>query len=146
MREDATNRDLKFTRNRVRQLVLPLLEREFNPAIAEGLAELADIARVEEDFWEKEAAGWMGTGIHWVRPQPRMPELVQLAPAGGNPTPHRADRAQERRNALLDLAWLVSEHPAVQRRIVRVIAVQGGFALDAQHVDEILLLASEREG
>jgi len=144
-REDATNRDLKFTRNRVRQLVLPLLEREFNPAIAEGLAELADIARVEEDFWENEAAGWMGTGIHWVRPQPRMPELVQLAPAGGNPTPHRADRAQECSNALLDLAWLVSEHPAVQRRIVRAIAAQGGFALDAQHVEEILRLASKRE-
>jgi tRNA(Ile)-lysidine synthase len=141
-REDATNRDLKFTRNRVRQLVLPLLEREFNPGIVEGLAELADIARVEEDFWENEAAGWMGTGIHWVEPQPRMPQLVQLAPAGGNPMPHQADRAQERRNALLDLAWLVSEHLAVQRRIVRAIADQAGFALDAQHVEEILRLAS----
>jgi tRNA(Ile)-lysidine synthase len=46
-------------------------------------------------------------------------------------------------NALLDRAWLVSEHLAVQRRIVRAIAVQAGIALDAQHVEEILRLASE---
>ena len=30
-REDATNLDTKFTRNRVRKLLVPLLENEFNP-------------------------------------------------------------------------------------------------------------------
>ena len=46
-REDSTNSDHHFTRNRVRKLVLPLLEKEFNPAVAENLAELAEIARAE---------------------------------------------------------------------------------------------------
>src|SRR5208282_3234375 len=60
-REDSTNTDEKFTRNRVRKLVVPMLEQEFNPAVAENLAELAEIARGEEDYWENEVAGWMGT-------------------------------------------------------------------------------------
>src|SRR5258708_39574148 len=35
-REGATEAGSRLTRNRVRKLVLPLLEREFNPAVAEG--------------------------------------------------------------------------------------------------------------
>jgi len=67
-REDSTNSDATFTRNRLRKLVLPLLEKEFNPAVAESLAELAEIARGEEDYWENEVAGWMGTAVHWAEP------------------------------------------------------------------------------
>ena len=68
-REDSSNTDSAFTRNRLRKLVVPLLEKEFNPAVAEGLAELAEIARGEEDYWENEAAGWMGTTVHWSEPE-----------------------------------------------------------------------------
>jgi len=68
-REDSTNFDATLTRNRVRQLVVPLLEKEFNPAVAENLAELAEIARGEEDYWENEVAGWMGTTVHWSEPE-----------------------------------------------------------------------------
>ena len=68
-REDSTNTDERFTRNRVRKLVVPLLEREFNPAVAENLAELAEIARGEEDYWENEVSGWLGTTVQWVLPE-----------------------------------------------------------------------------
>ena len=67
-REDSTNADAKFTRNRVRSLVLPLLEREFNPAVVESFAELAEIARDEEDYWENEISGWLGTVVQWSEP------------------------------------------------------------------------------
>src|SRR5580658_2156330 len=68
-REDSSNADDAFTRNRIRQLVVPLLEKEFNPAVVENLAELAAIARGEEDYWENEVAGWMGTAVHWSEPE-----------------------------------------------------------------------------
>jgi len=81
-REDASNDEAKFTRNRVRKLVVPLLEREFNPAVTENLAELAEIARGEEDYWENEVAGWMGTGVHWSEPGWARPSgLVQIGSA-----------------------------------------------------------------
>ncbi len=68
-REDSTNTDEHFTRNRVRKLVVPLLEQEFNPAVAENLAELAEIARGEEDYWENEVSGWLGTTVQWSQPE-----------------------------------------------------------------------------
>ena len=43
-------------RNRVRHSILPSLERELNPSLREALAESADVARGEEDFWKQEVA------------------------------------------------------------------------------------------
>lgn len=53
-REDKSNRDLRFARNRVRHGVLPRLERALNPSVRESLAEAADIARGEEEYWQAE--------------------------------------------------------------------------------------------
>lgn len=47
-REDATNRDLSILRNRVRHELLPLLEREYQPAIRRTLARTARVLREEE--------------------------------------------------------------------------------------------------
>lgn len=46
-REDPTNRDLRFTRNRIRHLLLPLLEREFHPRVRETLARMARVVQQE---------------------------------------------------------------------------------------------------
>ena len=53
-REDSSNRDLHHTRNRVRKTLLPLLESDFNPEITERLADFAEIAQTEEDYWDEE--------------------------------------------------------------------------------------------
>ena len=50
-REDATNRSLRFARNRVRHRVLPALE-ELRPGAARRLAALANAARREEAAWD----------------------------------------------------------------------------------------------
>jgi tRNA(Ile)-lysidine synthase len=55
-REDGSNRDLRHSRNRVRHGILPRLERNLNPQVREALAETAEIARAEEDYWQREVA------------------------------------------------------------------------------------------
>jgi tRNA(Ile)-lysidine synthase len=47
-REDATNQDLTFARNRIRHDLLPQLTRDWNPKLPETLARLADLAYEEE--------------------------------------------------------------------------------------------------
>jgi tRNA(Ile)-lysidine synthase len=54
-REDSTNRQLTYTRNRIRHELLPLLE-SWNPKLREHLAQMADLAREEEAWWETEVA------------------------------------------------------------------------------------------
>ena len=168
-REDATNADSKFTRNRIRKLVLPLLERDFNPAVAENLAELAEIARGEEDYWENEVTGWMGTAIHWSEPEwarDGSTGLIQIGNVSKTPTLRAKDalrmgqpavetepeRSLQSRideapwlvmNASVDRLWFLGEPVAVQRRAVKAIGEHAGLALEFKHVDEILRFAAE---
>jgi tRNA(Ile)-lysidine synthase len=53
--EDATNRDTKRMRARIRKKLLPLLEKQFQPKIVEHLATLAGLAREDEDELESHA-------------------------------------------------------------------------------------------
>jgi tRNA(Ile)-lysidine synthase len=53
-REDATNLDPRFARNRIRHELLPQLARDWNPQITETLARLADLAQEEESWWTSE--------------------------------------------------------------------------------------------
>lgn len=48
-REDRSNRDTAYTRNRIRHVLLPLLEREYNPQIRRVLIETARRLREAED-------------------------------------------------------------------------------------------------
>jgi tRNA(Ile)-lysidine synthase len=55
-REDATNQDRTYARNRLRQDVLPLLRDAFNPQLDQRLSHLAALARDEESYWASELA------------------------------------------------------------------------------------------
>src|SRR5579863_1293361 len=160
-REDPSNSDAKFTRNRVRSLLLPLLEREFNPAVAENLAELAEIAHDEEDYWDNEISGWLGTVVQWSQPEwtrglpgfddprPVSQNLVQI----GSPQPQTHDpellaRIEEAGatvvNASVSRPWLLTEPRAVQRRVVKAIGEEVGIPLEFKHIEQILQFAAER--
>jgi tRNA(Ile)-lysidine synthase len=49
-REDSSNQDQTFTRNRLRGRLLPLITEDFGDSALEHLAELAEIARAEEEL------------------------------------------------------------------------------------------------
>jgi tRNA(Ile)-lysidine synthase len=53
-REDSSNRSREFARNRIRHDLLPQLSREWNPGLAATLAQTAEWARAEEEWWEAE--------------------------------------------------------------------------------------------
>lgn len=113
-REDSSNRDLRHTRNRVRHGILPRLEENVNPAVREALAEAAEIAREEEEFWAGEIARVL-------------PAVWNLTDSGGE----------------LNLKRLAEFDLAVQRRVVRAAGETLGLGLDFCHVGEVLALHDE---
>jgi len=114
-RYDRSNRDLRHARNRVRHGILPRLKRSLNPAVREALAETAEIARAEEDYWSREVAR--------IWPQ------VAISRSLGT---YKA----------LKLAALRALPLALRRRVVRAVAESLGLRLDFVHVEEVLALAS----
>jgi tRNA(Ile)-lysidine synthase len=55
-RTDSTNSETTFTRNRLRHDFLPQIAKAFNPELIASLANLAEIARAEDEFWSAETA------------------------------------------------------------------------------------------
>lgn len=51
--QDKTNFENIYNRNKYRNLLIPYLERDFNPNIKEGLVRLAEIASIEKEYMDK---------------------------------------------------------------------------------------------
>jgi tRNA(Ile)-lysidine synthase len=125
-REDSSNSDEAFTRNRIRASVLPVL-REENPSIDQTLANLAELAREEEARWNVELA----------RLLPQMVLPGKPVRGGG-----RANSTQIGEQTLaLELDRLRPLDPALRRRVLRAAARQLGPRLSFDETTRLLNLA-----
>lgn len=120
-RTDRSNLDLHYTRNRIRHVLIPLIEREFNPGLKAALARQAELLRAEGRLLE-EATG----------------EFLSAAavPAAGG-LHIRLDR-------------LADAGPALRRRAVReaarIVSGEGISPLAFANVEDVLGLLSARTG
>ena len=115
---DPQNSDPAFTRVRVRQAVLPLLESELGPGIAEALARTAEQLREDASALD-----------HFA--EEIVEELADIAEAGIS----------------LPVSALASNPPALRQRLIR-LAVQGEFhlSLSRQHTLEVARLVTDWHG
>lgn len=118
-REDLSNQDRRFRRNRVRQL-LPVLEAEHNPEIRAALAQIAELARAEEDYW----AG----------------QVARIAPGLIS---HSATGAE---SVTIDSALLAVQPLALQRRLLRFAGEQVQLKLGFEEVERLRLLMAAHSG
>jgi len=129
-REDSTNQELTFTRNRVRHTLLPQL-REFQPRIREHLSRMAAVARDEEAWWTRELARVMPGVVLPGKP----------ARGGGRANSTRPGEA----GVAIELERLRAMHPALQRRVLRAAAGQVGAALTFDQTEALRTLAGLSE-
>lgn len=118
-REDATNRDVAFLRNRVRHRLIPYLRRSFSRGISDVLARTAAIAREETMFLEAAA-------------DRRWPRVAEVSSEG----------------VALDVRRLLAEPLALRRRLGhRALEVcAGGRFVGFDHVEALLALAAASPG
>ncbi len=141
-REDATNEDARFTRNRIRQLVMPVLEREFNPVIAEKLAELAEIAHGEEEFWIREQ-----NRLHGQMAKITIPEWARSCTTPLEPVvPEKMKQpGREPVNLSINLEQFRDFPLGVRRRLIQ--GLEGyGMPMEFKHIEEVIALASASDG
>ena len=133
-REDETNTDPAFLRNRVRHELLPLLERDYNPGIRQTLQRTQAVLAAEDEWLDdlarKILAECRDTG--WIAPS------LARSNAGRDPGVHPEDEKTISRR-------LLGAHPlAARRRVIRLwLFGQGvpeaGLAFDAvSRVDRLL--------
>jgi tRNA(Ile)-lysidine synthase len=122
-REDSSNQDPAYTRNRLRRELLPKLA-EYNPAIQTQLAHLAALARDDEAYWQQELARLMPSLL-----------LPGKAVRGGG---RATDTLRANDSLAIEIERLRALHPALRRRVLRAAAAQLGAALDFAETDRLL--------
>ncbi len=142
--DDPHNESAGFARARVRHRVLPVLEAELGPGIAEALARTADLARADADLLDALAAR-LGS-----QPAPLIPDLLRELPATSaepvaDGTPGEA--AAERVADALDVRWLAALPLALRTRVLRAWLLEaGGRDLSAAHIRAVDALVADWHG
>lgn len=117
-RQDATNADPRFVRNRIRRDLLPLLEQTYNPQIKPLLSQLAEQCRTDVEFLQQAAQR------QWKRLVKRQNGRLEIRVEG-----------------------FVKQPPAIQRHLIRLALQQlrGDLAgFEFRHWQEIDRLFTER--
>jgi tRNA(Ile)-lysidine synthase len=112
-REDSSNADLSFDRNRIRRVLLPELMSGWNPNLPGILARHAELAREDDEYWESEVDRFADSVLSAKRPG----------------------------EVIADVRVLGSVAPAMRRRVVRraIASVRGDLRqIDFRHIDAVL--------
>ena len=123
-REDATNADRAFTRNRIRHELLPTLAT-YNPQIYAQLANMATLARDEDAFWQTELARILPSLLLPGKP----------VRGGGRATSTHPGEA----SVAFEIERL-PQSPAMRRRILRAAARQLGTALNFDQTEKLMAM------
>jgi len=128
-RNDSTNTDTAYTRNKIRHELLPQL-RTYNPNLDQTLANLAELAREEEARWQVE--------LNRLLPQLLLPgKPVRGGGRAVSTTPGSAAVS-------IELDRLRALDPALRRRVLRAAARQLGARLSFDETSRLLSLCGFR--
>ena len=117
--EDPHNDDPSYTRVRARSVVLPILERELGPGVAEALARTAEQLREDDEALD-------GLALEWAQ------ELVSQTEDGA---------------VALDVRGLAADPAALRQRIVRlVVSAEFGVSLTRTHTLAVAALITDWHG
>jgi tRNA(Ile)-lysidine synthase len=130
-REDSSNTDAAYTRNKVRHSLLPILA-EYNPQIVSQLDHIASLARDEDAYWRKE--------LERILPSLLLPG--RAVRGGGRATStHPAEAA-----VAMEVEKLRSLPSALRRRVMRAAAAQIGCTLNFDQTELLLAMCAQRAG
>ena len=136
-RQDETNQDSRFVRNRIRHELLPILERDYNPNIKGTLAQLAeqshwDYAYLQEAAsrqWKRLAKGSAPSRVSIaVKPFIRQPKALQRQLVRQAIQRVKGDLGQ-----LEFRHWLEAERLFLERPVGTLLDLPGGVQLRREH-------------
>lgn len=119
-REDSSNSDLRFSRNLLRNEVLPLVQSRINPGVEVVLAQVANLAQAEEDYWQPLI------DQHFQR-------FAKLSHFG----------------LICDVYYLREQPLAIRRRVLRraFLEVKGNLrSIDSGHVEAVVRICESDQG
>ncbi len=137
-REDSTNKDVLRTRAKIREQLLPVIERDFSPQIVGHLSELSRLAREEGQFWTALVEDRFASLVRWKNETLSIGIDDLLSPLGSS-----LGASTQVANRSADLSAPV--RPLTERLIRKFYEILHGDrqGLGAAHVEQVIRLAAE---
>ena len=136
-RIDESNFENEFTRNKIRNIVIPFIKKEFNPNIVESLWRLAEITREQEDYLNCEAEKEYSKIVVEER---------NLSNFKDNKNEYNPEKEA---TIILNLKQFNNEPKVFQKRII-LISIQKIFGsikgIEKIHLDDIIKLCNNNIG
>lgn len=125
-RQDATNFSTDHLRNRIRNELLPLLQKKYQPGLSKSVLRLMEIIGAEAELVGEVAQAW-----HVVAGR-RRGDASQTEKAASKPTVRK-------KLATADVVTCSFEQlpPAVQRRVLQLRLVELGIPLDFELIEQL---------
>ena len=120
-RIEKTTFENAYTRNKIRNIVIPYIKKEFNPNIIKTMDRLSELIKDEEEFWDK---------------------YIQ--------TKYKEIKIQEsKEKVILDLKKFNKEQNPVKARLIRVIIAKlrgSSNGIEKIHIQDIIKLCEKNVG
>jgi tRNA(Ile)-lysidine synthase len=120
---DKTNAGDDYSRNRVRNLIFPIIKQNLNTAVASNLCRLSENLREDSDFLETHAKNSYSSC------------KIAIAAPGGSPG--------------INLTAFKVMHPAIKSRVIRILyeeAAGSNNDLECKHINAVLDLCEKETG
>lgn len=130
-REDSTNIDSVYTRNRIRHNLLPSLAA-YNPQVVSQLGNVATIARDEEQYWQRE--------LDRLLPSLLLPG--KAVRGGGRASSTHPDEV----SVAIEVEKLRVLLPALRRRVLRAAAEKVGCDLNFDQTELLMAMSAGKAG
>ena len=152
---DSSNFSDDFMRNRVRNIIFPMLEREINPNVRSAIARTAEILRDDEDFLAQSAQRAVIFEELSQKKRAERAVVFEELSQQNNRRPENEISCEENifpceeKNISCDAKTLSAAHPAMQKRAIRaaIERVRGDLRdITYAHVVAVLQLANAHSG
>ncbi|MGI6053757.1 MAG: tRNA lysidine(34) synthetase TilS [Clostridium sp.] len=136
-REDSTNRENEYSRNRIRNEILPTVRRQINEGAESHILQAGELIRQADDFLEQMAEEKLA-GSCLPGSGQRMARLIMRDVCEVN-----------RPEILMDVNRLLDEKPILEGYMIRAALRRLGCSMQnisARHIEAVLLLAGGETG
>ena len=124
-RHDESNDENEYTRNKIRNIVIPYIEKEFNPNIIETLTRLSEIVKEEQEYLNKK--------VEIFYKEICIEEALD----------------QDERQIVLDLRKFNEEEIVLQKKVI-LLSIQKIFGntkgIEKKHVEDMVKLCNNNVG
>ncbi len=148
-RHDESNDENEFSRNKIRNIVIPFIKKEFNPNIIETITRLSDLISEESEYLNMETEKIYNDILIEENLEIDVYNNEIMSKINSDSKTKTLEDIGQTLNVKLDLKKFNTQYPVIQKRII-LYSINKLFkttrGIEKIHIDDVIKLCNKGEG